>query len=162
MLAAESTIVKQAVNLLFIGLVASAAAVFVFRAELSDAIFDSLANNEAAARRNWDPATGGTFVLRPERNDPLFLQVTELRAGIATAAGTPVSFNLTNLGNANDFPNIAIVTIGTDGRPLRQLVFSPKEYAHDSRFGRQHVELLIQPRTGEQSFTVRVFYGDLS
>lgn len=162
MLATESTVIKQTVNLLFIGLIVSAAAIFVFRAELSDVVFDSLANNEAAAKRRWDPGTGGTFVLRPERNDPLFLQVGGLRTGTATAVGTPVSFNLTNLGDANDFPNIAIVMVGAGGHPLRQIVFSPSEYSHDSRFGRQHVELLIQPRPGEHSFAVRVFYGDPS
>jgi hypothetical protein len=160
MIATESTVMKRTMNLVFLGVVATAAALFVFRAELTEAAFDALANNEAAAKLKWSPDAGGKFVLRPERNDTLFLQVGALRSGAATSLGVPVSFDLTNLGDANDFPNIAVVMVGAGGQPLRQVVFSPKEYTHQARFEKQHVELMLQPRPGERSFTVRVFYGE--
>jgi hypothetical protein len=147
-------------NLLFFGFALAASAAYVYRAELSEAVSDSLANNEVAVKRSWSPGSGGKFILRPEHNDALFLRVGSLRAGAPTSLGVPVSFDLTNLGDANDFPNIAVSMVGADGRYLRQLVFSPNDYAHDSRFALQHVELFLQPRPNEHSFTIKVFYGD--
>lgn len=158
--ATEPIPIRRIRNLLFFGFALAASAGYVYRAELSEAVFDSLASNEGAVKRIWFPKSGGRFILRPEHNDPLFLRVGSLRAGAPNSLGVPVSFDLTNLGDANDFPDIAVLMVGTDGWPLRQLLFSPDDYAHDSRFGSQHVELLLQPRLDEHSFTVRVFYTD--
>lgn len=160
MLATESTLIKRSINLLFFGIVLAAAGVYLFRAELAEAVSDGMASNDAAVKRKWLPGDGGKLVLRPERNDPAFLQVGTLRAGAPSSIGVPVSFDLTNLGDANDFPSIAVVMVDAGKRPLRQIVFPPTEYSHDRRFGKQRVELLLQPRPDERSFTVRAFYGD--
>lgn len=159
MIATEPIAIKRILNVLFFGVVLAAGAAYVYRAELYDAVLDSLSNNQAAVKRMWSPASGGRFTLRPERNDVLFLRVGSLRAGLPTSLGVPVSFDLTNLGDANDFPNIAVQMAGPDGRLLRQQMFSPDDYAHDSRFESQHVELFLQPQPNERSFTVTVFYG---
>jgi hypothetical protein len=160
MLATESTLVKRAMNLLFLGVLVTATGIYVFRTELADTVSDSFAGNDAAIKRRWLPGTGGKLVLRPERNDEAFLQVGALRSGMPSSIGVPVSFDLINLGDANDFPNIAVVMVGADRRPIRQILFSPADYTHDNRFGHERVELLLQPRAGERSFTVRAFYGE--
>jgi hypothetical protein len=156
----ESILAKRLVNVLFLGVVATAVGIYVFRAELADAVSDNLHTNSAAMRRTWSPGDGGKFVLRPERNDPAFLRVGALHAGRASPIGVPVNFDLTNLGDANDFPNIAVVMTGSGGRQLRQILFSPQDYAHDSRFEKEQIQLLLQPRPEERGFTVRVFYGE--
>jgi hypothetical protein len=157
-IATESMLIKRTANLVFLSAALAASAAYVFRAEIVDAVYDSLASNDVAIKRKWSPESGGRFTLRPERNDVAFLRVGALHAGAPTSLGVPVSFDLTNLGDANDFPNIAVVMASAGGRPVRQVVFSPGDYSHDSRFGQQHVELLLQPRPEEHSFTVRVFY----
>jgi hypothetical protein len=161
-IAAEPMVIKRVAHLLFLAIALAAGAACVFRAELSEALYDSLADNDAAVRRTWSPSSGGKFALRPERNDASLLRVGSLHAGAPTSLGVPVSFDLTNLGDANDFPNIAVVMIGASGTPVREVVFRPSDYSHGSRFGLQHVELLLQPRHDERRFTVRVFYGDRS
>jgi hypothetical protein len=152
-------LIKRMSNLLFVSIALAASAGYVYRAEIFDMVYDSLASNEAAIKRKWLPENGGRFMLRPERNDVSFLRIGALRTGAPNSLGVPVSFELTNLGDANDFPNIAVFLVGADGKPVRHLVFSPSEYSHDSQFKQQHVELLVQPRPDEQRFTVQVFYG---
>ena len=159
-MAAEPVLVRRIANLFFLGVILGAGTAYVFRAEISDAVFDSLVNNEAAIKRKWSPETGGRFDLRSERNDISFLRIAALHAAAPTSLGVPVAFELTNLGDANDFPNIAIVMIGAAGLPTRQVVFSPKDYVHYARFERQHVELLLQPHPEERSFKVQLFYED--
>lgn len=156
----ESNLAKRVISVLFLGVVMTAVVIYIFRAELADAVADKLYTNSAAVRRTWSPGQGGKFTLRPERNDPAFLRVGALHAGRASSLGVPVTFDLTNLGDTNDFPNIAVVMTATGGRPLRQILFSPQDYSHDSQFEKQQVELLIQPRPGESGFAVRVFYGE--
>lgn len=160
MLATESTLVKRAMNILFLGAVLAAAGIYVFRAELTDTVSDGFAGNDTAIKRKWLPGTRGKLVLRPERNDAAFLQVGALRSGSPSSIGVPVSFDLINLGDANDFPNIAVVMVGADRRPMRQVLFSPADYTHDSHFEHERVDLLLQPRASERSFTVHAFYGD--
>jgi hypothetical protein len=160
MLAVESTLTRKVVNLLFLGVIVAVSAVYLFRAELADAVVDSLSNNDVAAKRRWTPEVGGRFGLRAERNDAAFVQIDALRAGARSSLGVPVSFDLTNLGDANDFPNIAIVMVGAGSKPLRQILFSPRDYPHKERFEKQRVELILQPRPEELRFTVRVFYGE--
>lgn len=157
-MAAESVFARRVSNLFFLGVALAAGTAYVFRAEISDAVFDSLANNEFAIKRKWSPENGGRFVLRSERNDISFLRIAALHVAAPSSLGVPVSFELTNLGDANDFPSIAVVMIGTGGLPARQVVFSPNDYAHDARFERQHVELLLQPHPEERSFKVQAFY----
>jgi hypothetical protein len=156
----ESILAKRLVNVLFLGVVATAVAIYIFRAELADAVSDSVHTNSAAMRRAWSPGDGGKFVLRPERNDPTFLRVGALHPGRASSIGVPVNFDLTNLGDANDFPNIAVVMTGSGGRQLRQILFSPQDYPHGDRFEKEQIQLILQPRPDERGFTVRVFYGE--
>lgn len=160
MLATESTLVKHAFNILILGAVLMAVGVYVFRTELADTALDGFAGNDAAIKRRWLPGTRGKLVLRPERNDEAFLQVGALRSGSPSSIGVPVSFDLINLGDANDFPNIAMVMVGGDRRPIRQILFSPADYTHDNQFEHERIELLVQPRAGERSFTVHPFYGN--
>ncbi|WP_371765513.1 hypothetical protein [Massilia sp.] len=160
MLTAESTLAKKFVNLLFYGAAAIATTGYVFWTELTDAVTDQLTDRGAVVKRRWDPGLGGQLSLRPERNDTGFLQVSGLKSGARTPFGIPVSFDLTNQGAANDFPNVAVVMVNTSGQALRQILFSPKDYSHGTRFEKEHVELLLQPRGEERSFTVRVFYGE--
>jgi hypothetical protein len=156
----EPFLAKRVVNILFLGVVTAAVGVYLFRSELADAVSDNLRTNSAALRRTWSPIERGKFVLRPVRNDPAFLRVGALRAGRASSIGVPVTFDLTNLGDSNDFPSIAVLMTGTAGQPLRQILFSPRDYSHASRFEKQPVELFLHPRPEERGFTVRVFYGE--
>ena len=160
MLVTESTLVKRAMNMLFLGAVLAATGIYVFRAELADTVSDGFAADDAAIKRKWLPGTRGKLVLRPERNDAAFLQVGALRSGSPSSIGVPVFFDLINLGDANDFPNIAVVMVGADRRPVRQVIFSPADYTHDSQFEHERIELLLQPRGNERSFTVHAFYGE--
>jgi hypothetical protein len=50
--------------------------------------------------------------------------------------------------------------VGAGSKPLRQILFFPKDYPHKERFEKQRVELFLQPRPEELRFTVRVFYGE--
>jgi len=160
MLANESSLVKRAVNTLILCAVFMALGIYVFRTEIADTALDSFAGNDTAMKRKWLPGTHGKLVLRPERNDEAFLRVGALRSGSPSSIGVPVSFDLVNLGDANDFPNIAVVMVGADGRPIRQVLFSPADYTHDSQFEHERIELLLQPRASERSFTVHAFYGE--
>lgn len=157
----ESGVMRRFIQLVILSLVASVVLMAVFRAELSEALYDSLTNNTGAVKRTWSREMGGALALRPERNDPLFLRVDGLRAGVPSTLGVPVSFELANFGEANDFPNIAVSMAGADGRPLRRIVYSPQDYSHSHRFEKQHVELVLQPGPREVRFTVQVFYGEL-
>lgn len=160
MLATEPTLIRRAINTLFMGALLAAAAAYAFRAEITDAVTDGLNKNDAAVKRVWEDGVRGRLSLRPQTNDPAFLQVSGLRAGAATQVGVPISFDLTNLGDANDFPNIAVLTVDASGRPLRKILFSPSDYNHGKRFERDRVELLVRPRPDERSFTVQAFYGE--
>jgi hypothetical protein len=160
MLVGESTLAKRFVSLLFYGAAAVASTGYVFWHELTDAVTDQLTACDTVVKRRWDRALGGHLSLRPERNDPAFLQVTSLKAGARTPFGIPVSFDLTNQSAANDFPNVAAVMVSSNGQALRQILFSPKDYSHGTRFENEHIELLLQPRGDERSFTIRVFYGE--
>jgi hypothetical protein len=160
MLATEPTLIRRAMNTLFMGALLCVGAAYVFRAEITDAVTDGLGKNDAAVKRKWEEGIRGKLSLRPQSNDPAFLQVTGLRSGAATQAGVPISFDLTNLGDANDFPNIAVLTVDAAGRPLRQILFSPADYNHGRRFEKERVELLVRPRHEERSFTVQGFYGE--
>lgn len=160
MLATEPTLIRRAVNTLFVGALLCIGTAYVFRAEITDAVTDSLSKNEAAVKRTWQEGLRGGLSLRPQTNDPAFLQITGLHSGAATQLGVPISFDLTNLGDANDFPNLAVLTVDGGGRPLRQILFSPADYNHGKRFERERVELLVRPRPEERKFTVQAFYGE--
>lgn len=160
MAATDTMLIKRIANLFFLAIALLASAVYVCRHELSDAIYDSLASNDSAIKRKWFPKNGGRFILRPAHNDVSFLRVSPLHVGVTTSLGVPVSFDLTNLGDDNDFPTIVVIMTSHIGKPMRRVVFEPSEYAHDSRFGQQHLELLLQPRSGERGFTVQVLYGN--
>jgi len=160
MLATEPTLMRRAINTLFLVVVLTVSVACVFRAEITDAVTDSLARNDAAIKRKWEEGISGRLSLRPQTNDPAFLQVTGLQSGAAMLAGVPISFDLTNLGDANDFPNIAVSMADAAGRPLRQILFSPADYTHGRRFEKERVELLLRPRPEERHFTVQAFYGD--
>jgi hypothetical protein len=160
MMASEPTYFKKFFNLLFLAIVVAAAGVYLFRAELSEAVSDAMAKNAAAVKREWAPGSGGVLVLRPEQNDQSLLKVGALRAGAPSSLGVPVSFDLTNLGDANDFPNLAVVMVGADGSARRTIYFTPTDYSHSNRFENERVELLLQPRPDEHRFTIRAFYGD--
>lgn len=160
MLSTESSLLKRLINILFLGIGVATAAVYTFRAELSDTLTDALQARDGAVKRVWSPETPGSMALRPERNDDRLLKVGALHAGTPSSIGIPVSFELTNLGDANDFPNVAVVMIGAAGRETREVVFTPADYTHSSKFETQSIELLLHPRGEERSFTVRVFYGD--
>lgn len=160
MLSTESTLLKRLVNILFVGIGIAAAGVYTFRAELSDTLTDALQARDGAVKRVWSAETSGPMTLRPERNDDRLLKVGALHAGAPSSIGIPVSFELTNLGDANDFPNVAVVMIGAGGCETREVVFKPADYTHPSKFDTHSIELLLHPRGDERSFTVRVFYGD--
>jgi hypothetical protein len=162
MLTSEPTLFKRLANLLFMAVVLTAVGVFIFRSELTDAITDALNdNNGMAAKRRWDSSIQGKFTLRPERDDRAFLQVSDLRSGAATAIGVPVTFTLTNLGDANGFPSLAVVMVDANGRATRQVDFSPTDYTHASRFEKEQIQLVLRPLASEKSFTVHAYYGDL-
>lgn len=160
MMATEPTLIRRSINTLLVGALFAIAVAYVFRAEITDVVTDGLSSNDAAAKRVWVGGLRGRMSLRPQTNDPAFLQITGLRAGAATQVGVPISFDLTNLGDANDFPNIAVVTVDSNSRSLRKILFSPRDYNHSKRFERERIELLVRPLPGERSFTVHAFYGD--
>jgi hypothetical protein len=159
MLATESSGVKKVINLLFVSAVLAIVVAYVFRAELSEAVSDAILDNPAAVKRPWSRDMGGRFSLRPGRNDAALLKVGALRLGQSTSMGVPIAFDLTNLGDANDYPSVGVIMLDANRRALRQVIFSAKDYQHEGRFQTHRVELLLQPRPEERSFTVRAFYG---
>jgi hypothetical protein len=160
MITTEPTLIKRLANLLFIGIVLAAIGVFIFRSELTEGVSDAMNDNNAMAiKRRWQPNVEGKFTLRTERDDAAFLQVTNLRSGAPTTIGVPISFDLTNLGDANGFPSLAVFMVDAAGQKTRQVDFQPNDYPHSSRFEKERIELVLRPAQHETSFTVHAYYG---
>lgn len=157
MLTNESTIFRKLVSIAILAVILSVGFAFAFRSEINDAIVDRFAQSESAAVVKWSRGIRGTVTLRPESNDAAFLRVANLRSGTPSRFGIPVSFDLINLGAMNDYPDLGIVMVGANG-PTRQMTYPSQQYAHGTKFEQERIEIFLQPRPGEYSFTVRAFY----
>lgn len=159
MLSTESTFFRKIVSLAILTVILGVSIAFVFRPEINDAIVDRFALSENAAAHKWSKGVGGKVTLRPESNDSAFVRVANLRSGTPSRFGVPVSFDLINLGAMNDYPDIGVVMMGMRG-PTRETVYSPQQYAHGKKFEQERIELFLNPKPEETSFTVRAFYQE--
>lgn len=162
-MATEPVVAKKFATLVILIAAVGMASVYAFRAELSEAFLDGLSANPLAIRRT---ATAGelpdnpVLLLRPNQNDIEFVRVSGLKAGPATAAGNSVGFTLTNTGDNNGFPSIRLYLTNRVGKPMREIIFSPADYQHPDRFEQFDVQLMVQLRQGETSFTVKPFFQE--
>lgn len=158
----DSLLLKEIVAFLILAAAGVVTAFYVFRADVTETLSDTLGNNQFAAKRALTDAEAGgnlAYELRPERNDVRFLHVGKLKSGATTSIGTPIEFLLTNQGESNDFPSIKVVFVNSSGNTVREQIFSPTDYHHADRFETEDVQLLASPNPGETGFTVQPFYA---
>lgn len=160
----ESPFLRRIVGFLLAGLFLVGLVAFVFRAEIMEGTSDALSNNPLAAKHTSSDLQlekSATYVLRPERNDIDFIQISRLRSGDTTVVGTPIGITLTNRGDSNSFPNIRIVLVNRSGQAVREQIFAERDYVHPARFEEADIELLLSLQPGETGFTAKPFYPEL-
>jgi len=88
------------------------------------------------------------------------IQVADLQVVDHSESTATLSFRLTNQASENDFPSLRVTTLSQTGAKLRTLVFGSADYAHGSDFSSETVELHLETKPGDASFSVSAFYKD--
>lgn len=150
--------------LLIIGLTL-VAIFFVFRAEFVNGLTDTVNSNQFAIKGTLSDSAiihNDHFILRPERNDSGFIQVSNFTSGTPSSLGTPINFEMTNVGDSNDFPNIKVFLVNYSGKIVRIVKFGSNDYQHSDKFEIEKIQVLISLNPGETKFTVQPYYEQKS
>ncbi len=95
-----------------------------------------------------------------EHNNLAQIQVDGLKIIRRTESAVTISVRIASTVTGNDYPGLRVVVQSRSGSKLRAIEFGATEYSHASEFKSETVELPIQIKPGDASFTVSAFYND--
>tara|TARA_B100001105_G_C22362456_1_gene430985 strand:+ start:104 stop:595 length:492 start_codon:yes stop_codon:yes gene_type:complete len=134
----------------------------VYRAELMESIQSNINPFKAEhvrVLRSSDSSALRGYELRPLRNDIGLVSVERLVLEKQPSGRVQLTFQMTNAGGTNDYPNIK-VTWRRGDLITRTETFAPKDYSPSGRFTSMKVILPTAPAAGDTGATVDPFYGE--
>lgn len=98
------------------------------------------------------------FVFYIDHNNIKKVKVSNLSSEAISSSILKVKFDLENLGGKNDFPNIDIIILDDKQKVSRTVPYTNVDYIHSEEFKKQTINIDLQIKNGESSFTVKPFY----
>jgi hypothetical protein len=95
-----------------------------------------------------------------EHNNIAQIQVDALKIVGRTESAVTISVRIASASSGNDFPGLRVAVLSGSGAKLRTVEFGSTEYTHGDVFKSETVELPMQIKSGDASFTVSAFYKD--
>lgn len=86
------------------------------------------------------------------------IRVSNLKIIDKGATFVTLSVRISSSEGSSEFPYLRVEVFSADGKRLRTVEFSDKEYVHGSSLGSEIIELSVQVKPGDASFKVSAFY----
>ena len=95
-----------------------------------------------------------------ERNDIYQIKISDIKIVEHASVSVTLSLHLVSGSAGNNFPELRVVVLSSNGEQLRVVKVSSSEYGHGMEVGSDMVEIQVPIRPGDSSFEITPFYKE--